>query len=75
MRKLILLMVFFTAGCGSANLTPPIVDMSGVDQVKLNRDLAECTRETNDSPVVFHPAQRFDNCMKRKGYTILVGSN
>ena len=69
MRFLLLgvLAVGLTA-CGDP--TPPIVDMTGVDQGQYSRDLAYCTVRDRDTVVL---GNRITRCMREKGYKILVG--
>jgi hypothetical protein len=59
--------ILLLSGCGGPVPTP-VVDMSGVDQVKYNRDLAECINN--------QPAFAFGNpvtkCMRANGYDVLV---
>jgi hypothetical protein len=67
-RILIPAVFAFLSGCGGP-VQPPIIDMTGVDPIKHNRDVAECYRTM--------PAFAFGNpvtkCMQAKGYKILVG--
>jgi hypothetical protein len=69
MLRGILLLVAAAALTACGSVPPPVVDMTGVDQAKHSRDLADCYDTM--------PAIAFGNyitkCMRDKGYTILVG--
>lgn len=56
------------AACGGPD-PGPVVDMEGVDQVKYNRDLADCYNEKRFATEWGSP---ITNCMRAKGYKILV---
>lgn len=72
MRSRLTIPAIALCAAASGACTPtqaPIVDMTGKDQATYNRDLAACYEAA--------PAVAFGNpitdCMKAKGYTILVG--
>jgi hypothetical protein len=60
------------AGCaGYDRLEPPSVDLRGVDPVKHNRDVADCTDRKRQASFV-GSARIITNCMEEKGYTIIT---
>lgn len=63
---------FLLAGCVSAPV-PPVVDMAGVDPVRLNQDLAACEEERRNT--FFSVGPPLANCMRAKGYKVLIGPN
>lgn len=67
-----LIVCFLLAGCASAPV-PPVVDMAGVDPVKLNRDLADCEEYRRNLTIGLGPP--LANCMRDKGYKVLIGPN
>jgi hypothetical protein len=73
MRYLAFSIGLVLAGCAARTpyLAPPIVDMTGVDPVRYQADVSECTRqkvEANKTDVITHAV--ISNCMEAKGYTI-----
>lgn len=68
-RLLCIIAGIAAVGIGCGPLPAPVVDMEGVDQVKYNRDLAACYEEKR---LTIEMGNAVSNCMKAKGYTILV---
>ena len=60
------------SGCGGGyhRLTPPLVDMTGVDQNRYNNDASECTRRKEQASFV-GAATMISDCMEAKGYRVL----
>jgi hypothetical protein len=60
------------SGCGGGyhRLTPPLVDMNGVDQAKYNADVVECQRK-KDSASFIGAGTMVSDCMGAKGYRII----
>lgn len=57
------------AGCTGLAAIRPIVDMEGVDPVKLNRDMAAC--EDYVASQLISAGNGVSRCMSEKGYKIL----
>lgn len=73
MRCIGLVLAAFTlAGCAGAPV-PPVVDMAGVDPVQLNRDQADCEHQRMNT--FFSVGPPLANCMRDKGYKVLIGPN
>jgi hypothetical protein len=66
----VLFVIAIVSLAGCSTVSPPIVDMQGVDPVRYNRDLAECTDRINSAPISF--GNGVSRCMEDKGYRILV---
>lgn len=69
MRRVLMLAAAAALLAGCQATPAPIVDMQGVDQAQYNRDLAWCV---NNQPA-FAFGNPVTDCMRNKGYTILVG--
>lgn len=67
LKLTIAMLLIACAGCGAA--PTPIVDMTGVDQVAYNRDLAACVQENNSKALVL--GNGVTRCMQAKGYKVL----
>jgi hypothetical protein len=65
-RTLVLLATLVAPGCEHIHPVP-IIDLQGVDQVKYNRDLADCYKEQG----VFVTDQMLPKCVERKGYKVI----
>jgi len=61
------------SGCaaGYDRLEPPSVDLRGVDPVKHNRDVADCTDRKRQASFV-GSARIITDCMEERGYTIIT---
>jgi hypothetical protein len=73
MRRLVLTIASAVclSGCaGHSRLAPPIVDMNGVDPVKYNADISECTRKKENASFV-GAATMISDCMADKGYRVI----
>jgi hypothetical protein len=72
MRRLVFAFAVSLSGCGGGyhRLTPPLVDMNGVDQAKYNADVSECQRK-KDSASFIGAATMVSDCMEAKGYRII----
>jgi hypothetical protein len=59
------------SGCaGSSRYAAPIVDMRGVDPIKYNNDLGQCTQQKRDT-VFYADGGVITRCMAARGYTII----
>jgi hypothetical protein len=67
MTRSALVMLIGLAACGGP-VPEPIVDMTGVDQVQYNKDLADCYK----SIPFIAAGNPVTSCMEEKGYKILV---
>jgi hypothetical protein len=62
------------AGCGGPRApVMPVVDMTGVNLAQHNRDLADCEERRRNTSFSIGP--QLANCMKEKGYKVLIGPN
>ena len=68
-RVLSLASLLITLGAGCSTAHDPIIDRSGVDDARYNRDLASCRQGA--FPVGF--SNPVASCMTAKGYTVLLG--
>ncbi len=65
--------VTLLAGCATKQWT---YDKPGVTPAKLDHDMAECRKESNDPQIVALPGTPrsdrtiFNRCMQRKGYSV-----
>lgn len=58
------------AGCGHSPYEGPLVEMSGVDTGKYNRDLGEC-REKKHQATFVGAGTMISDCMAERGYTVI----
>lgn len=59
------------AGCASrSQYQGPIVDMTGVDPVKYNNDLGQCTRKKQEASFI-GAATMISDCMSERGYRVI----
>jgi hypothetical protein len=59
------------SGCaGNSRYIAPIVDMRGVDPIKYNNDLGECTQQKRDTPF-YMDGGSISKCMTARGYTVI----
>lgn len=65
---LLLAVAVIMTACGS--VPPPVVDMTGVDQGKYSRDLADCY---NTMPAIAI-GNYVSKCMAGKGYKVLIAN-
>lgn len=78
-RNMIRLMVLVVvaavalAGCGGGygKFEGPAVDLAGVDPVKHNKDMGECTEKKRQESWP-QPAGMITKCMESRGYVILT---
>jgi hypothetical protein len=74
MRFLGFLPLLLLTNCAARTplLTPPVVDMAGVDQNKYNTDLSECTslKVQRNGDTVWTDSIISD-CMEKRGYRVL----
>ena len=72
MRKVSILGALLLSGCVASHgvYQPPVVDMTGVDPAKYQKDANECTVAKKNATFVGN-AQFISNCMEAKGYVIL----
>ncbi len=71
MKRLLLAFCVVLSGCaGHSIYQGPIVDMTGVDPVKYNNDLGQCTRKKQEASFV-GAATMISDCMADKGYRVI----
>lgn len=70
MRYLVPLVCLLLAACASA-FEPPVVDTTGHEKTYL-ADQSECVKSVQDNYKGFSVGQPVTDCMRNKGYTILV---
>jgi hypothetical protein len=65
--------LFVLSGCAVTHtrLEGPVVDLAGVDPVKHNRDMGECTQKKRDASFV-GAATMITDCMAERGYVIIT---
>lgn len=68
--KLIVIAAAALLVAGCTGIQPPLVDMRGKDQTQFNRDWIAC----KESAPFISTSMALDECMARKGYTIMWGS-
>lgn len=68
--KYSLLCALLLAGCAVSHPMMPVVDMQDVDPAQLSRDQAACEYERQHPPSIW--TVQFHDCLRRKGYKILI---
>jgi hypothetical protein len=58
------------AGASHSQYQGPIVDMTGVDPVKYNNDLGQCTRMKQEASFI-GAATLISDCMADRGYRVI----
>jgi hypothetical protein len=61
------------SGCAATHdrLEGPAVDLAGVDPVKHNKDMGECTEKKRQASFV-GAGRMITDCMAERGYTIIT---
>lgn len=70
MRIVFLGLLLLAAGCSSPE---PLIDRINVSDSKYNRDIADC-REQSGGSILGIGGSSVTDCMKGKGYRVLMGS-
>jgi hypothetical protein len=72
-RKLTPLILLGLTSCAATHnrLEGPVVDLTGVDPVKHNRDMGECTQKKREASFV-GAATMITDCMAERGYVIIT---
>jgi hypothetical protein len=73
--RCLVLTAIMLSGCSTGpsydRLEGPTVDLAGVDPVKYNKDMGECTQRKREASFV-GSARMIGLCMEERGYTIIT---
>jgi hypothetical protein len=71
MRISVLVFLLLSGCAGHDRLEGPVVDLAGVDPVKYNKDMGECTQIKREASFV-GSAGIITDCMTSRGYRIIT---